>query len=185
MPKTHSYHIEIMSKTHAQHVLNKWNIHIYIYTVCIYMSKDFLTNIKPRFSIYPPMCPPFLIYSFFLPPCSYLLEPARLEEASLCSCCVTCCFPRVVSPLAFRSASGNRPPGVAPFPLGCAGLPQQSTALDCASLDQVKARLVTVLFLPIVFPFVVFHLLAMLVPVLFLPRLCAASIQLMALPLQT
>jgi hypothetical protein len=64
--------------------------------------------------------------------------------------------------------------------------------LDCASLDQVKARLdqvkarlVTVLFLPIVFPFVVFHLLAMLVPVLFLPRLCAASIQLMALPLQT
>ena len=74
------------------------------------MSKDFLTNIKPRFSIYPPMCPPFLISSFFLPRCSYLLEPARLEEASLCSCCVTCCFPRVVSPLVFLLLGLGQPP---------------------------------------------------------------------------
>ena len=52
------------------------------------MSKDFLTNIKPRFSIYPPMCPPFLISSFFYPvavTCWSLLAWRRPPFAAVCS----------------------------------------------------------------------------------------------------
>ena len=119
------------------------------------------------------------MYSLCFPRCGYLLEPARLEEASLCSCCVPCCFPRVVSTLVFLLLGlGQLRPRCGSVPPGCVGLPQQSTALACASLD--LARLLTVLFLSIMFPFVGFHL---LVPVFVLPRLCAASFQLMALSL--
>ena len=113
--------------------------------------------------------------------CWSLLAWRRHPFAAVVNCCVPCCFPRVVSTLVFLLLGlGQLRPRCGPVPPGCVGLLQQSTALACASLD--LARLLTVLFLSIMFPFVGFHL---LVPVFVLPRLCAASFQLMALSLQT
>ena len=122
-------------------------IHMYLYTTLNYKAckltclKNYLkyNYVSLRFSICSPyIYPPFLIYLLCFPRCGYLLEPARLEEASLCSCL----FP--LFPWCSFCTLG----------VGLCVSPRSLTALTCTSLD-----------------------LARLLAVLFLPRLCAASMQ--------
>ena len=75
-----------------------------VYSICIDISTPFLWT-HGSFSLFAHHAPT-ISHVLVFPRCGYLLEPARLE-ASLCSCCVHCCFSRVVSPPGVPSA---RPP---------------------------------------------------------------------------
>ena len=119
---------------------------MYLCTTLIYKAckltclKNYLkyNYVSLRFSICSPYTHTISHLLVVFPRCGYLLESARLEEASLCSCL----FP--LFPWCSFCTLG----------LGLCVSPRSLTALACTSLD-----------------------LARLLAVLFLPRLCAASMQ--------
>ena len=88
----------------------------YIYTAFVSTFLQFSSVNARHFFLFTHHAPT-ISHVLVFPRCGCLLEPARLD-ASLCSCCVPCCFPRVVSPpwCSFCSASGSCTLGVAPFP---------------------------------------------------------------------
>ena len=104
---------------------------MYLYTTLNYKAckltclKNYLkyNYVSLRFSICSPYIhPPFLIYLLCFPRCGYLLEPARLEEASLCSCL----FP--LFPWCSFCTLG----------VGLCVSPRSLTALTCTSLDLAR-----------------------------------------------